>query len=331
MSIAAVAAAPAGGGAAEWTGELIVAGRAEVAAGVVTLTLRHPAGDELPAWEPGAHIDLLLGKGLTRQYSLCGDRGDRSAWHIAVLREPAGRGGSAYVHDQLAEGAAVGVRGPRNHFALRPAARYLFVAGGIGITPILPMTAAAEAAGADWTLLYGGRTRTSMAFLDRLAPYGGKVRPAPQDETGLLDLASYLAAPGPDTLVYCCGPEPLLAAVEEQCRGRGWPSGALVVERFKPRAADPAAASGSFELVLSRSGLTLTVQPELSVLQTVEAAGVQVLSSCQEGTCGTCETDVLEGEPDHRDSLLSEEERAAGETMMICVSRCRGPRLVLDL
>jgi ferredoxin-NADP reductase len=302
---------------------LVVAARRDEAAGVVSLTLRHPGGEPLPAWEPGSHIDLVLGEGLVRQYSLCGDPADTAAWTVGVLREPDGRGGSAYVHDKLAEGAAVTVRGPRNHFALRPAARYLFVAGGIGLTPILPMLAAAEAAGADWTLLYGGRTRGSMAFLDRLAAYGDKVRVAPQDECGLLDLDAYLGSPGPDTLVYCCGPGPLLDAVEARCTA--------VTERFQAKAADPDASSDAFELVLRQSGLTLTVPGGRSILQTVEEAGVQVLYSCTEGTCGTCETDIVEGEADHRDSVLTDEEQAANETMMICVSRCRGARLVLDL
>ncbi|WP_262700518.1 MULTISPECIES: PDR/VanB family oxidoreductase [Streptomyces] len=326
----------------EYEDTLLVARREEVASDVVALTLRHPAGRDLPAWEPGAHLDLVLDAGparrYSRQYSLCGDPADRASWRIAVLRVPAGRGGSAHVHDTLTEGSAVRVRGPRNHFALRPAARYLFVAGGIGITPLLPMTAAAEAAGADWRLLYGGRTRASMAFADELASaYGDKVRLVPQDEEGLLDLAPYLTAPhltapaGPGTLVYCCGPEPLLQVAEEACRD--WPEGSLRTERFQPRTDDAGTEPGgrAFELVLTRSGLTLTVEPERSVLRTVEAAGVPVLYSCEEGTCGTCETDVLEGEVDHHDSVLTDEERASGETMMICVSRCRGPRLVLDL
>ncbi|GAA2333788.1 PDR/VanB family oxidoreductase [Streptomyces violaceusniger] len=317
----------------EYEDTLLVARREEVASDVVALTLRHPAGRDLPAWEPGAHLDLVLDAGPTRQYSLCGDPADRASWRIAVLRAPAGRGGSARVHDTLTEGSTVRVRGPRNHFALRPAARYLFIAGGIGITPLLPMTAAAEAAGADWRLLYGGRTRASMAFADELASaHGDKVRLVPQDEEGLLDLAPYLTAPaGPGTLVYCCGPEPLLQAAEEACRD--WPEGSLRTERFQPRTDEAGRESGSraFELVLTRSGLTLTVEPERSVLRTVEAAGVPVLYSCEEGTCGTCETDVVEGEVDHHDSVLTDEERASGETMMICVSRCRGPRLVLDL
>ncbi|MGC0398064.1 ferredoxin-NADP reductase [Streptomyces sp. SAI-126] len=313
---------------------LTVAGRTLVADGVVCLTLRRPDGGPLPSWTPGAHIDVLLdgdAHGLIRQYSLCGHPADRGAWQIAVLREPQGRGGSAHVHDQLLEGTDVRVRGPRNNFPLRPADRHLFIAGGVGITPILPMVEAAEAAGADWRLLYGGRTRTSMAFLDRLAPHGDRVLVRPQDEYGLLDLAAHLGTPKEGTLVHACGPEPLLRAVQEQCAG--WPPGTLGVERFAPvpTAAAGTAAATSFELELARSGLTLTVPPDRSVLETVEEAGVDVDFSCREGTCGTCETDVLEGRPDHRDSLLTEDERAAGDTMLICVSRSCGPRLVLDL
>ncbi|MCO5971282.1 PDR/VanB family oxidoreductase [Actinoallomurus soli] len=310
--------------------EVVVAGRDRAADGVVRLTLRRPDGGPLPAWAPGAHVDLLLdGGGLIRQYSLCGSPEDRTAWRIAVLREPAGRGGSAYVHDQLPVGARLRVRGPRGNFPFRAAERYLFIAGGIGITPLLPMVAAADRAGARWRLLYGGRTRASMAFLDELAGYGDAVSVRPQDETGLLDLDAFLSEPDDRTLVYCCGPEPLLAAVEERCR-TGWAPGALQVERFHPRETGTT-VDAAFEVVLARSGRTLTVPAGGSVLETVRSAGVEVLYSCTEGTCGTCETDVLEGEPDHRDSVLTEEERAGGETMMICVSRSRGPRLVLDL
>ncbi|MFJ5175173.1 PDR/VanB family oxidoreductase [Streptomyces griseoviridis] len=309
---------------------LVVAERIASADDVVSLVLRHPHGASLPQWRPGAHLDLLLDGGLVRHYSLCGDPGDRSTWRIAVLRVPDGRGGSARVHRDLRVGTPVRVRGPRNGFPLRPAESYLFVAGGIGITPLLPMIAAAEAAGSRWRLLYGGRSRSSMAFLDELAAYGDAVTVRPRDEHGPLDLDGFLRDPDPGTLVYCCGPEPLLAAVEE--RGRAWPPGTLRVERFRtPWQQEAAATAGAFEVVLSRSGHTLYVPPGRSVLETVREAGVSVFSSCAEGICGTCETEVLSGEPDHRDSVLSAEERAAGETMMICVSRARGPRLVLDL
>ncbi|MGV9935553.1 PDR/VanB family oxidoreductase [Streptomyces olivaceoviridis] len=305
--------------------ELVVDRREPAAEGVLALTLRHPLGEELPAWEPGAHVDVLLGPGLERQYSLCGDPSDRRLWRIAVLREADGRGGSAYVHERVREGDKVRVRGPRNHFPLHPSPRYRFIAGGIGITPVLPMLAAAEAAGAEWTLLYGGRTRRSMAFTAELERYGDRVTLAPQDETGLLDLAPVLDGLPDGTLVYCCGPGPLLDAVEERC-----PAGAVRVERFRPTERS-AGDDGAFEVVLERSGRTLTVPPGVSILDTVRAAGVEVLYSCTEGTCGTCETDVLEGTPEHRDSVLTDEERESGETMMICVSRCRGGRLVLDL
>ncbi|KUO09385.1 PDR/VanB family oxidoreductase [Streptomyces sp. DSM 15324] len=311
---------------------LTVTARIRAADGVVALTLRHPDGGALPSWTPGAHIDVLLPLGdgeLVRQYSLCGYPAERDTWQIAVLREPAGRGGSAYVHEHLREGATVRVRGPRNTFPLRPAARHLFIAGGVGITPILPMVEAAEAAGADWRLLYGGRTRTSMAFLDRLTAHGDRVLVRPQDEHGLLDLTAYLGAPEEGTLVHACGPEPLLRAVQERCAG--WPPGTLGVERFAPVPTAEAGPAEAFELELARSGLTLSVPPDRSVLETLEEAGVAVDFSCREGTCGTCETDVLGGTPDHRDSLLSEDERAAGDTMLICVSRSCGPRLVLDL
>ncbi|MER5597260.1 PDR/VanB family oxidoreductase [Streptomyces sp. NPDC002265] len=311
--------------------ELVVERREFAADGVLALTLCHPRGEPLPEWEPGAHIDLLLGPDLERQYSLCGDPADRGAWRIAVLREPDGRGGSAHVHERLRPGEPVRVRGPRNHFALRPAARYLFVAGGIGITPILPMVAAAQARGARWSLLYGGRSRDSMAFARELAGYGDRVTVVPEDECGLLELGPALDALADGTLVYCCGPGPLLDAVEARC-----PSGVLHVERFRPepRRTDQEGASEgefAFEVELALSGRTVTVAPGVSVLEAVRAAGVEVLYSCTEGTCGTCETDVLEGTPEHRDSVLTDQERATGATMMICVSRCRGRRLVLGL
>jgi ferredoxin-NADP reductase len=305
--------------------ELVVERREFVADGVLALSLRHPLGAGLPPWEAGAHIDVVLGPDLERQYSLCGDPADRGTWRIAVLREPDGRGGSAYAHERLGVGDRVRVRGPRNRFALVPAPRYRFVAGGIGITPILPMLAAAEAAGAGWTLLYGGRNRGSMAFTGELGRYGDRVTLAPRDETGDLDLPSVLAGVSEDTLVYCCGPGPLLDAMEERC-----PAALLHVERFRPRDRGTGGET-EFEVVLERSGRTLTVAPGVSVLDTVRAAGVEVLHSCTEGTCGTCETDVLEGTPDHRDSVLTDADRETGGTMLICVSRCLGERLVLDL
>jgi ferredoxin-NADP reductase len=309
--------------------KVVVTGRETAADGVVTLTLTSAADDPLPAWTPGAHIDLHLTDDLTRQYSLCGDPADRSTWRIGVLREIAGRGGSAYVHDELTPGTTLAVSAPRNNFELHQAPTYLFFAGGIGITPLLPMIAEASRAGADWTLLYGGRTRGSMAFTEELAQYGDRVHLRPQDEHGLLDLAACLGRVQHGALIYACGPEPMLKAVAEACDH--WPPTALHVERFAPIDLAAPIRSGSFEVVLARSGLTITVEPGRSILETVQAAGVSVLSSCREGTCGTCETDVIDGLPEHRDSLLTEAERQGNETMFICVSRCLGAQLTLDL
>jgi ferredoxin-NADP reductase len=309
---------------------LRITARSAGAEGVVVLDLRDPAGTDLPAWAPGAHIDLRVSDALERQYSLCGRLDDRSLWRIAVLREPKSRGGSERVHTGLVEDMEVDVHGPRNNFQMVPSPRYLFIAGGIGITPILPMLTAAEAAGADWELHYGGRSRRSMAFLEALEDAtGNRVTLHPHDEVGLIDLETILGTPRPETLVYCCGPEPLLAAVEERCAG--WPSGSLHVERFSPKDVGEPVLAESFEVELAASGLLLTVPPEKSILQVVEEAGVSVLSSCQEGTCGTCETPILEGEVDHRDSLLTPEEQSANDTMFICVSRAACPKLVLDL
>ena len=316
----------------EFEADVRVESKQQVADGVVTLTLREIGGTALPRWAPGAHVDLILDGAPTRQYSLCGDPADADRWRLGVLRDADGGGGSRYVHDQLRAGEVIRVRGPRNNFGLADSPRYLFIAGGIGITPILPMIAAAESADADWHLLYGGRRRASMAFLDELARYGDRVTVAPQDETGLLDLDSLLGTPRPDTLVYCCGPEALLAAVEERCLA--WPhsgSRSLRVERFSARPLTAPVRAEAFEVELARSGLSLTIPPDRSILDVVEEAGAGVLSSCAEGTCGTCETGVLDGLPDHRDSVLTEEERRAGDRMMICVSRSCSSRLVLNL
>jgi ferredoxin len=191
------------------------------------------------------------------------------------------------------------------------------------------MIRAAETVGADWRLVYGGRQRASMAFLDKVAAYGDRVTVWPQDEKGFIDLDGLLGQPQPDTKVYCCGPEPLLNAVEHRCAG--WPKGSLHVERFVAKPLTEPVLHEAFEVHLAQSELTLTVPPDKSILSAVEEAGIGVLSSCQEGTCGTCETPVLDGVPDHRDSVLDDEEKAANDCMMICISRSCTPRLVLDL
>jgi ferredoxin-NADP reductase len=317
----------------EFTTELIVRRRSTPADGVVVLDLADPKDQELPRWEPGAHIDLVLSDDITRQYSLCGDPRDSAVWRVGVLLDPNSRGGSRYVHDNLEKGTKVRVRGPRNHFPLVDAPRYRFIAGGIGITPIFAMIEAVQQAGNEWTLLYGGRTRASMAFAEDLAErYPERVTVWPQDERGLLDLESLLKDPEDTTLVYSCGPEALLAAVEQHCAH--WPAGILHIERFAAKAATPeqaAEALESFEVVCQRSGVTLEVTSDKSILETLEEADVPIMASCYEGVCGTCEARVLEGTPDHRDSMLTEAEQAAGEVMLVCVSRSRTERLVLDL
>ncbi|MEJ2864294.1 PDR/VanB family oxidoreductase [Actinomycetospora flava] len=310
--------------------DMIVTERRDEADGVVALTLARTDGGELPAWAPGAHVDVHLADGLVRQYSLCGDPAGRTRWRLGVLREPVSRGGSEFVFDKVHGGDIVTVGEPRNHFALEPAARYVFVAGGIGITPILPMIAAAEASGAEWTLLYGGRTRRSMAFVDELAAHGDRVTIAPQDEVGLLDLTGLLATPRRGALVYACGPEPMLCAVDSFMAG--WPSGSLRVERFAPKTLENTGAEG-FEVEFAASGVTAVVPPDRSILTVAEEAGIAALWSCREGTCGTCETPLLAGRAEHRDSMLTAEEQADQNTIFICVSRAEQgcPRLTLDL
>ncbi|MFE5209826.1 PDR/VanB family oxidoreductase [Streptomyces sp. NPDC056600] len=301
--------------------------------GVVSVELVHPDGKPLPAWTPGAHVDVHLG-GLIRQYSLCGDPADTGRYRIAVLNEPSSRGGSAHVHAKLRPGQSVTVKGPRNHFALEDAERYLFVAGGIGITPILAQAREATALGRPWKLWHGGRRSDSMAFGDELAALGGgPVVLHPQDTHGHLDLPAILAEAeaDPGALVYCCGPEPLLAAIETACAERGLRD-RLRLERFAAvKAPAPEGGEQAFEVECARSGATVTVGPEESIVDALENAGVAVETSCRDGICGTCETRVLDGTPDHRDMLLSSEEQAAGRSMMICVSRCASARLVLDL
>jgi ferredoxin-NADP reductase len=317
----------------EFTTDLIVQRRSTPAEGVVVLDLAHPENEDLPRWEPGAHIDLILDDGVTRQYSLCGDPRDSGVWRIGVLLDPNSRGGSRYVHESLNDGATVRVRDPRNHFPLVDAQRYRFIAGGIGITPIYAMIEAAQHAGNDWTLLYGGRTRASMTFAQDLAErHPDRVTLWPQDERGLLDLESLLKDPEENTLVYCCGPEALLSAVEQ--RSAHWPAGILHIERFAakaPTAEEAVQALDQFEVVCQRSGRAFEITSDQSILEVLEEEGIPILGSCYEGVCGTCEARVLEGTPDQRDSVLTDAEKAAGEVMLICVSRSRTERLVLDL
>lgn len=296
--------------------------------GVVSLELRSLSGP-LPSWSPGAHIDVILPNGLVRQYSLCGDPRNSDVWRIGVLREPSSRGGSRCIHDEIQPGDRLRVAVPRNNFGLVEAGRYLFIAGGIGITPILPMIRQVADEGRPWTLLYGGRTRGSMAFLDEISAYrGGEIHVVPQDEFGLLDLPRFLGAPRTDTAVYCCGPGPLIDAVEANCRN--WPAGALHRERFAPSAKSKL-EKGAFEVELARSGQRLMVPAHTSLLTVLENAGHKITNSCRAGICGTCLVRVLSGVPQHNDDVLSDADRESGAVMLVCVSRSESDLLVLDL
>lgn len=302
-----------------------VASKTYVADGVVEIVLT--STDPLPSWEPGAHIDLHLGE-VVRQYSLCGKPSEPGIYRIAILREAEGRGGSLWAHDSLQVGDTIEVSAPRNHFPFETASSYVFIAGGIGITPILPMIVRAQETGADWTLLYGGRERASMAYLDELDAYGSKVRVRPQDEHGLLDLKSVLDPIRTDTLIYCCGPEPLLKAIE--AASADWPKGSLHLERFAPKEQADSSIGTSFEVVFERSGIAAEVPAGVSIIDVATENGIFVLKSCSEGVCGTCETVVIDGEPDHRDSVYTEDDYEEG-AFAPCVSRCKSGRLVLDL
>jgi ferredoxin-NADP reductase len=300
-----------------------------VAAGVCTVELS--ADRPLPAWTPGAHLDVHLPGDLLRQYSLCSDPAE-ATYRIGVLREPNSRGGSSYVHEHLRVGDRLQISAPRNNFALEQSPAHLFIAGGIGITPILPMVHEADRCGTDWRLLYGGRSAASMAFTDDLIALDagrGRVVLHPQDTGGLLPLRAWLDEPSGDTLVHCCGPAPMLNAVEYETLL--WPARALRVERFTPRPVPPPARTTAFVVELARTGRSVTVQPDVSVLDAVSTAGLGMLSSCKQGLCGTCVTRVLEGIPDHRDSILTAADRENGDRMYLCVSRSCSDRLVLDL
>ncbi|MET9792066.1 PDR/VanB family oxidoreductase [Streptomyces canus] len=316
-----------------------IAGRREAAEGVVELTLvpAETVDGPFEAWEPGAHIDLVLPSGTVRQYSLCGREERSDEYVVAVLREPDGRGGSAEVHDRLTEGSLLSIRGPRNHFRLAEADRYLFLAGGIGVTPILAMVRRAAAAGTPWTLIYGGRTRSSMAYTAELsalaASSGGEVALVPQDELGHPDFAAAFADLPEGTAVYACGPEPMLQAAETLSETL-LPVGTLHQERFGAKPVPDSERSDtdtSFEVELARSARTLTVPADKRLIDVVREVVPQVPFSCEEGYCGSCETAVLDGTPDHRDQVLTPEERDSNETMMICVGRCLSRKLVLDL
>ena len=313
---------------------LTVTGVVHRADDVISVRLEHADGADLPGWTPGSHIELRLPSGRLRQYSLCGEPTE-SGWEIAVLREVDGRGGSVELHALAEIGAAFPVRGPRNHFPLVAAPDYLFLAGGIGITPILAMVRAAANSGVPFRVVYGGRTRTSMAYVNELrAAAGDRLTVLPQDEYGLPELAELIGSTGPDTAIYCCGPAPMIAATERVCVERGIED-RLHVERFTAgddlEVVFDVTSNTEFDVQLARSGFTMHVPADKRLIEVLREKLPGLTYDCEKGYCGACETRVLAGTPDHRDSVLTDEERAAGRTMMICVGRCTSERLVLDL
>lgn len=302
--------------------------------GVVRLRLAAPDGKPLPRWAPGSHIDVECGDtGLSRQYSLCGDPDDAGALEIAVLRDPDSRGGSAWVHGSVKAGDRLRIRGPRNHFRFdEGCARAIFIAGGIGITPVSAMARRARALGIDYAFHYCGRSRQSMAMLDELqALHGARLHVHASDEGRRADFGKLLAQPDPRTQVYACGPQRMLDALAECCAA--WPQDALRVEHFVSKLGTlDASKEQPFTVELKDSGLVMEVPAGQTLLSALRGANIDVQSDCEEGLCGSCEVRVLAGQVDHRDVVLTRSEREANQRMMACCSRaCGGGRLVLEL
>ena len=306
-----------------------VASRRPVAERIDEFVLEPVDDQPLPAWSAGSHIDLHTPAGLVRQYSLCASPDDARRYRIAVERRTDSRGGSSSAHDDLAVGDDTWISLPRNHFVLTRALGYVFVAGGIGITPILSLVDEADRAGRPWRLIYVGRTRAQMAFVDELtARHRDRVTIHESSRNGRLNLGDELAGLARGTAVYACGPPTMLDAVTDACASQ------IAVDSFTERftaSVLSGAPNAEFEVSLAFSGLTATVPADRTILDVLDARGIVAPSSCREGMCGTCETGVVSGEVDHRDAILSPEERSENESMMICVSRCTSGRLVLEL
>ena len=291
----------------------------------------------LPEWRPGAHIDVYVADGTTRQYSLCGDPSDLSYYQIAVLREPQSRGGSAYLHEQLRVGDRLLVTRPKHHFNLEEAPFHALVAGGIGITPIMTFAEELERSGRPYSVTYGGRTAESMAFRKRLAALGDKVSFLAEDVDGRPDLDAIVRSVPEGGLVYVCGPLPLLRAVEAAAEAVHGPDQDLVRFELFSRAGietsdePPPMEGDSYELVLAESGHTLRLKPDANILDVVLALGVEIENDCRDGICGSCITPILEGTVDHRDLVLTKREQAAMDQMLICVSKPTCARLELKL
>ena len=317
--------------------DTIIAARRQLGPETVALDLVPADGTALPPFTAGAHVDVDLPGGLVRQYSLWSDPAQPGPYRIAVQREPDGRGGSKAVH-ALAEGARLRISAPRNRFPLAPdASRSILLAGGIGITPLLSMAQVLHRQGAEFTLHYCARSRDRAAFAGLLAatPFAHRVAlhlddgPAAQR----LDLSTLALPPAPGTHLYLCGPAGFMAAV--RAATAAWPAGSLHQEHFaapdSPETALGATGDAAFEIELATTGQVLRVPPGESALQVLDAAGFDIPRSCEQGICGTCLTRVIAGTPDHRDHVLTDEERAAGDQIALCCSRARSPRLVLDL
>lgn len=308
--------------------------RTDEAEGICSFELVAEDGAKLPPFTAGAHIDVYVSPGLVRQYSLCNDPAERNRYKIAVLREPQSRGGSAGMHTKVQAGQCLTVGSPRNHFALVPARHSLLLAGGIGITPILAMARSLHAQGDSFEMHYCGRSAARMAFLDELAaaPFAGAVQVHTDDgDAGQrFDANGLLATPQPGTHLYVCGPAGFMDHVLATARACGWPEEQLHREYF---AAAPVDHPGdeAFEVQLARTGTRCQVPAGKTVLEVLLAEGVDLPFSCESGVCGTCLTSVLAGTPDHRDSYLTEAERAAGSQFLPCCSRSKSPVLVLDL
>jgi ferredoxin-NADP reductase len=287
-----------------------------------------PDGGPLPGWTAGSHIDVELAPDLVRQFSLIDRDGDPSRYAVAVKRDPASRGGSRFLHDTARVGGMFRISAPRNHFPLaEDAANSLLIAGGIGITPLLSMARVLDLAGRPHALVYAARSRHDAAFARELAGRDGVTLHFDDEAGAPFDLGVLDTVPI-ETHVYCCGPAAMLEAFAARAGAR-FPAAQVHIEYFTAR--DDAATDGGFTVTLARSGRSLAVPAGSSILDMVLAAGVDVPHSCREGVCGSCETAVVEGLPDHRDAILSPQERAAGRSMMICCSGAKSDRLVLDL
>ncbi|KAF5505432.1 Carnitine monooxygenase reductase subunit [Colletotrichum siamense] len=304
----------------------------QVATDVMQITLRLIVGSGTPRWAPGAHIDVKAGPFGFRQYSICSSPDDRDSLAFAVLKTN-DTGASHFIHNSVKQNLELTVRGPRNNFSFESGSRRtVFVAGGIGITPIKPMAAEAKARGEDYTIIYLGRKRDSMAFVEAMTGKHANrcITWVTEEHCGQrFDVSKYIRSLDTEGLrVYCCGPEALLRDIENSLNNA--PPDVLRLERFA-MPSDSGTENTAFDVVLSRSGKVLRVPEDKSILDVINDAGAGVMSTCNKGLCGTCEVRVLDGLPEHRDAVLTPAERAEGTTIMTCVSRCRGSKLVLDL